>query len=735
MLNSAPSDFSSYSGMATIAGRYEPELAGDTPGSQVLVVSYFNGRSLDFSDVYQSLRRQTFQNWKWLVCHDVNLDAQVHDALVAEVAGDARVSIHEHTECALSSAIWSQPEYVVLVDTATRLGATFIEKGIWCLASNPEFAFCNSFGVVHGAEDFLVEQRCSEGKYYLGNPQIKVRGMVVRKSALLDAFDDIAVLPDGRDPISTLTRLAGAGHWGFTIPEHLQWCKLTASSQDGANALAGFNKAVPHPQRRYPSAYETLPVEFAVQNPLKPNLRGRRVMFVLPWMVEGGADRVNIDLIEGLVAGGADVTVCATLEADHRWEHKFAELTPDIFVLPGFLSLSDFPRFLLYLIASRGIDTVLITGSTLGYQLLPYLKSAAPETAFLDLSHTEEMHWLNGGHPRFSVGYQDALDMNVVSTRHLAEWMVERGSDQEKIRIMYTGIKSNPVSMTATERGEMLRRFDLDESALTIIFAGRMCDQKRPLKLAEILNTLKLAGVRFNALVIGDGELRPAFEALIKDYDLGANVRVLGAKPHADWLSLLAVSDVLLMPSEYEGISVALLEAMAAGVVPVVADVGGQDELVSEEMGYLIPHGENEVSHYVAVLQSIAVDASMRERKSQACRQLIAAHYTAAATNRQWLEILDEAHRNRSASTRQLLPLGLAKELATSALESRRVTTYLDQIYATHCLTNEAQTEVPFKRGFIYLLIARVRHYRLAKYVLDKPLTKKVVRKMRILLS
>ncbi|KAF2391008.1 Alpha-D-kanosaminyltransferase [Pseudomonas frederiksbergensis] len=458
-------------------------------------------------------------------------------------------------------------------------------------------------------------------------------------------------------------------------------------------------------------------------------------MFVLPWMVEGGADRVNIDLIEGLVAGGADVTVCATLEADHRWEHKFAELTPDIFVLPGFLSLSDFPRFLLYLIASRGIDTVLITGSTLGYQLLPYLKSAAPETAFLDLSHTEEMHWLNGGHPRFSVGYQDALDMNVVSTRHLAEWMVERGSDQEKIRIMYTGIKSNPVSMTATERGEMLRRFDLDESALTIIFAGRMCDQKRPLKLAEILNTLKLAGVRFNALVIGDGELRPAFEALIKDYDLGANVRVLGAKPHADWLSLLAVSDVLLMPSEYEGISVALLEAMAAGVVPVVADVGGQDELVSEEMGYLIPHGENEVSHYVAVLQSIAVDASMRERKSQACRQLIAAHYTAAATNRQWLEILDEAHRNRSASTRQLLPLGLAKELATSALESRRVTTYLDQIYATHCLTNEAQTEVPFKRGFIYLLIARVRHYRLAKYVLDKPLTKKVVRKMRILLS
>nr|GFD44652.1 hypothetical protein [Tanacetum cinerariifolium] len=143
---------------------------------------------------------------------------------------------------------------------------------------------------------------------------------------------------------------------------------------------------------------------------------------------------------------GVDVTVCATLEADHRWLMKFAELTPGIFILPNFLSLSDFPRFILYIIESRSIDTVLVTGSTLGYQLLPYLRTAAPDTAFIDLCHTEEMHWLNGGHPRFALGYQDALDINVVSTRHLCEWMIQRGANPDNIRVMYTGIKSNPVS-------------------------------------------------------------------------------------------------------------------------------------------------------------------------------------------------------------------------------------------------------------------------------------------------
>lgn len=735
MQNTAHPDFTNCPGKAGTTISYEAEPVGSAQDFHVLVVSCLNERSQGLSDVYQSLRRQTFQSWKWLVCYGVDLDERLHAAFVTDVAGDERVFICKHAECSATSAIWERPEYVVLADASTWLEATFIEKGLWCLASNPEFAFCNTFGVIHGVGGYLVEQRCSEGKDYLNKKHAKVRGVVVRKSVLLEAFDDIAALSDGRDPVHMLTQLAGAGHWGFTIPEFLQSRALTTVPQEAGLGLASIKRNFPHPQRRSPSAYETLPVEFAFQNPLKPNARGRRVMILLPWMVEGGADRVNIDLIEGLVASGADLTVCATLEADHRWQHKFAELTPDIFILPNFLSLSDIPRFILYLIASRGIDTVLIAGSTLSYQLLPYLRSAAPNTAFLDICHTEEMNWLNGGHPRFAVGYQDALDMNVVSTRHLADWMIGRGADPGKIRVIYTGIRSNPVSMSTSERVNVLRSFDLDERALTIIFAGRMCDQKRPLKLAEIFNALKLAGVRFNALVVGEGELRPAFEALIKGYKLGSNVRVLGAKPHAEWLSLLAVSDVLLMPSEYEGISVALLEAMAAGVVPVVADVGGQDELVCAETGYLIAHGEKEVSRYVEVLQALEADTSMRGCKAQACRQLIAAHYTAAATNRQWLESLDDAQCSRRSLCQAPLPPGLAKELATFALESMRITACLDQIYATHSRTNEAQTNVYFKRGFVYRLAAQVRSYRLAKFMFDRPLVRKIAKRMIMLVS
>lgn len=735
MQNSTPPDFSSYCGTVALANDYVAAQAEGGQAAPVLVVSLASERACDLSGVYKSLRVQTFQSWQWLVCYDGNSDEQLSAAFIAEVAKDERVLLRPRAECASTSAVWSAFDYVVLVDAKTQLKSTFIEKAIWSLVSNPEFAFCNSLGMIPGEHRWLINHHLSEGKHYLASAQLRVRAAVFRSSVLLETFSDIAILSDGRDPLAMLSCLADKGYWGYTIPEYLQWCAFSEVGHDVDSDQIKAGKAIPQVNRRFPSAYETLPVAFPFRNPLKRNASGRRVMFLLPWMVEGGADRVNIDLIEGLVAGGADVTVCATLEADHRWLGKFAELTRDVFVLPNFLSLSDFPRFILYLIESRSIDTVLIAGSTLGYQLLPYLRTMAPETAFVDLCHTEEMHWLNGGHPRFAVGYQDALDLNVVSTRHLSDWMERLGADPEKIRVMYTGIKSHPVSLSEGERGAVLRGFALDEQALTIIFAGRMCDQKRPLKLAEILSVAKQKGVRFNALVIGEGELRPAFESLIAQYDLGTEVRVLGAKAHADWLSLLAVSDVLLMPSEYEGISVALIESMAAGVVPVVADVGGQDELVGAETGYLVQHGEDEVARYVQVLQELAADAETRRRKALACRQLIEANYTAAATSRQWLEIMDEARANRKHSSQPFLPLGLAREIATNALENRRVTSYLDHLYSTHCLTNEAQTAAPFNQGILAFLIAKVRRNRWARFIFNRPLIRRVARRLKVSVS
>ena len=86
----------------------------------------------------------------------------------------------------------------------------------------------------------------------------------------------------------------------------------------------GLENNFPQPVRLEPEPYEAIDTQALVCNPIGDNSSRRRIMFIVPWMVTGGADRVNLDLIEGMTSHGCDITVCATLVADHRWEHEFS---------------------------------------------------------------------------------------------------------------------------------------------------------------------------------------------------------------------------------------------------------------------------------------------------------------------------------------------------------------------------------------------------------------------------
>ncbi|MFK0577041.1 hypothetical protein, partial [Acetobacter fabarum] len=90
-------------------------------------------------------------------------------------------------------------------------------------------------------------------------------------SVLLETFSDIAILSNGRDPLAMLSCLADKGYWGYTIPEYLQWCAFSEVGHDVDSDQIKAGKAIPQVNRRFPSAYETLPVAFPFRNPLKRN--------------------------------------------------------------------------------------------------------------------------------------------------------------------------------------------------------------------------------------------------------------------------------------------------------------------------------------------------------------------------------------------------------------------------------------------------------------------------------
>jgi Glycosyl transferases group 1 len=191
--------------------------------------------------------------------------------------------------------------------------------------------------------------------------------------------------------------------------------------------------------------------------------------------------------------------------------------------------------------------------------------------------------------------------------------------------------------------------------------------------LAKILKSAHDQGLIFEALVVGDGEQRKQLEKLLSQYHLTANVHLLGLISHQRWLDILDSSDLLLMPSQYEGISVALLEAMAAGVVPVVAKVGGQEEIVSPNAGVLISHGANELQEYVVALCRLLSNPAELEQMSNQCKAIASSKLSWKDMIDNFLVLLDEAHQLRVDHPRLLISRSFGRELASLSLECNRL--------------------------------------------------------------
>jgi glycosyltransferase involved in cell wall biosynthesis len=281
------------------------------------------------------------------------------------------------------------------------------------------------------------------------------------------------------------------------------------------------------------------------------------------------------------------------------------------------------------------------------------------------------------------VGYQDALELNIVTTGHLARWMQNRGADGERIRVMYTGVRVSQSGHPDEVRSSVRSELNIPEDMPVIVFAGRIREQKRPALLADILRTARDQGLIFRALIIGDGELKAQLKDLLGQYHLADNVQMLASVPHQRWLDILVASDIFLMPSQYEGISIALLESMAAGVVPVVAKVGGHDEIVTQDAGVLIPHGDNELREYLDAIRRLLSNSAELQQMSKYCKALAASKLSWERMIYNFLALLDEAHQLRIDHPRYPISPSFGRELASLSLECKRLGEAVDWLWNT----------------------------------------------------
>ncbi|MBR0697798.1 glycosyltransferase family 4 protein [Bradyrhizobium lablabi] len=153
----------------------------------------------------------------------------------------------------------------------------------------------------------------------------------------------------------------------------------------------------------------------------------------------------------------------------------------------------------------------------------------------------------------------------------------------DKIKIVHCGLEPTFFTGEASPAGTSRR----------LICVGRLTEQKGQILLIEAARQLRDQGTRFELVLAGDGEMREAIEALIREYDLTDIVRITGWIGSRQVREELLAARALVLPSFAEGLPVVIMEAMALRRPVITTYVAGIPELVQpNEHGWLVPAGD-----------------------------------------------------------------------------------------------------------------------------------------------
>jgi glycosyltransferase involved in cell wall biosynthesis len=231
------------------------------------------------------------------------------------------------------------------------------------------------------------------------------------------------------------------------------------------------------------------------------------------------------------------------------------------------------------------------------------------------------------------------VDHNVCVSQGVADFSVqEAGLNARKVSVVPNGVDfATYANATPTD----LVHLGLKSQFPVVITVGRLEEQKGIRFLLDAATTVLLQHPDCQFLIVGDGPERASLEALASSLGIGSSIRFAGHR--GDVPGLLAASDLFVLPSLWEGMPNALLEAMAAGLPVIATAVEGSREIIeSDASGLLVPAGNS--SELAAAILRVLNDPHFASRLASDAQGNVAKSFTNIAAiaaydhlYRQWI--------------------------------------------------------------------------------------------------
>jgi glycosyltransferase involved in cell wall biosynthesis len=176
------------------------------------------------------------------------------------------------------------------------------------------------------------------------------------------------------------------------------------------------------------------------------------------------------------------------------------------------------------------------------------------------------------------------------------------------------------------------------EAPLRVLYLGRINEtQKRVSLMSRIIRTTLASGANLTWTIAGDG---PDMESFRKSLEgITDRVDILGGLPYHEIPGILSKHDVYFLCSDFEGLPLSLLEAMGAGLVPVVSDLpSGISEVVSADNGIRIAVDDEQ--GYVDAILRLANNRDLLASLTSAAPNAVRDSHSISAMTRRWEEML-----------------------------------------------------------------------------------------------
>jgi len=343
-------------------------------------------------------------------------------------------------------------------------------------------------------------------------------------------------------------------------------------------------------------------------------------VFVVPWVVSGGSDKVLLNYLAALkeIHSEWKVAVITTVPVENEWRGRMADNSYliDFGNITKGLSWDDQELLFTRLMVQLRVKKLHIINSEFGYawaRLHPELVKSQIEL-YVSLFCHGILSKTN------CEGTWDFADPNASRIYHLIEkiytdnmavvkkLVAEDGFDEEKIVAHHQPAKLANIN----------RKKKTEDGKLRILWASRISVQKNPRLLVRIARKLNPE----NVLIDAYGRIDPIES---ENFAFPKDLKTLTYCGKFDGLDSLDLSkyDVLLYTSRIDGMPNIILEAASAGLATIASNVGGISDFIKDgETGILVNDADNEDA-YIEVIDRIRQDPGVLEKLAKAAREKV----------------------------------------------------------------------------------------------------------------